>query len=70
MPRGFEKTSHIGWDPSKNTFIMNQVPDDVKSLLRRHKIKKKYLKDKKLAPEIFNILTNPNAIRDSNIFLM
>ncbi len=68
LPRGFVKTSHIGWDPKKNTFLMDQVPDDVKSLLRRHKIKKKYLKDQKLAPAIFDILTNPAAIRDSSAY--
>lgn len=69
LPRAFEKTSHIGWDPKKNTFIMDQVPDDVKSLLRRHKIKKKYLKDQKLAPAIFDLLTNPNAVRSSGAYL-
>lgn len=69
LPRAFEKTSHIGWDPKKNTFIMDQVPDDVKSLLRKHKIKKKYLKDQKLAPAIFDILTNPNAMRSSGAYL-
>lgn len=69
LPRAFEKTSHIGWDPKKNTFIMDQVPDDVKSLLRKHKIKKKYLKDQKLAPAIFDILTNPNAVRSSAAYL-
>ena len=35
----------------------------MKSLLRKYNIKKKYLKDKKLAPAIFDVLTNPNAIR-------
>jgi hypothetical protein len=55
-PSTFEKKEHAGWDPITQTFIMSDIPKEIKSLLKKAGFKKKDLKSKETALAIFEIL--------------
>lgn len=52
----FEKKEHAGWDPLTQTFIMSEIPKEIKTLLKKAGFKKKDLKSKETALAIFEIL--------------
>jgi hypothetical protein len=52
----FEKKEHAGWDPLTQTFIMSEIPKEIKTLLKKAGFKKKDLKSKTTALAIFEIL--------------
>ena len=55
-PLTFEKKEHAGWDPITQTFIMTEIPKEIKSLLKKAGFKKKDLKSKETALAIYEIL--------------
>jgi ketol-acid reductoisomerase len=55
-PLSFEKKEHAGWDPKTQTFIMNEIPKEIKTLLKKAGFKKKDLKSKETALAIYEIL--------------
>ena len=55
-PLTFEKKEHAGWDPKTQTFIMSEIPKEIKTLLKKAGTKKKDLKSKDTALAIFEIL--------------
>lgn len=55
-PLSFEKKEHAGWDPKTQTFILNEIPKEIKQLLKKAGFKKKYLKSKETALAIYEIL--------------
>ena len=55
-PLTFEKKEHAGWDPMTQTFIMSDIPKEIKTLLKKAGFKKKDLKSKETALAIYEIL--------------
>lgn len=55
-PLSFERKEHAGWDPISQTFILNEVPKEIKMLLKKAGFKKKDLKKKGTALAIYEIL--------------
>lgn len=55
-PYSFERKEHAGWDPVTQTFILNEVPQEIKHLLKKAGFKKKDLKKKETALAIYEIL--------------
>ena len=55
-PLFFEKKEHAGWDPKSQTFILNDIPKEIKTLLKKAGFKKKDLKSKETALAIYEIL--------------
>jgi len=52
----FERKEHAGWDPVSQTFILNEVPKEIKILLKKAGFKKKDLKKKETALAIYEVL--------------
>ena len=52
----FEKKDHAGWDPVSQTFLLNDIPKEIKNLLKKAGFKKKDLKQKETALAIYEIL--------------
>jgi hypothetical protein len=52
----FEKKEHAGWDPITQTFILSDIPKEIKTLLKKAGFKKKDLKSKETALAIYEIL--------------
>lgn len=55
-PLAFERKEHAGWDPTTQTFILNEVPREIKHLLKKAGFKKKHLKKKETALAIYEVL--------------
>ena len=55
-PNFFERKEHAGWNPSTSTFALNEVPKEIKLLLKKAGFKKKDLKSKETALAIYEIL--------------
>ncbi|CDW79346.1 neural wiskott-aldrich syndrome protein [Stylonychia lemnae] len=55
-PLLFERKEHAGWDPVTQTFILNEVPKEIKILLKKAGFKKKDLKKKETALAIYEVL--------------
>jgi len=55
-PVYFERKEHAGWDPVTQTFILNEVPTEIKQILKKAGFKKKDLKQKDTALAIFEVL--------------
>eukprot|EP00347_Sterkiella_histriomuscorum_P002362 403368446 len=55
-PLVFQRKEHAGWDPSTQTFILNEVPREIKQLLKKAGFKKKHLKKKEIALAIYEEL--------------
>ena len=55
-PISFEKKEHAGWDPMSQTFILADIPKEIKTLLKKAGFKKKDLKSKETALAIYEIL--------------
>ena len=52
----FERKEHAGWDPLTQTFILKEVPTQIKQMLKRAGFKKKDLRKQKTALAIFEVL--------------
>ncbi len=55
-PFSFERKEHAGWNPNSQTFQLDQVPHEIKNLLKKAGFKKKHLKSKDMALAIYEIL--------------
>ena len=55
-PLGFYKREFKGWDPISQTFNHNEIPNEIKSLLKKAGLRKKDLKKKDTALLVFEIL--------------
>mmetsp|Transcript_41555 Transcript_41555/g.30546 ORF Transcript_41555/g.30546 Transcript_41555/m.30546 type:complete len:252 (-) Transcript_41555:603-1358(-) len=55
-PTSFSKEEHAGWDPITQTFILNELPKDIKILLKKAGFKRRDLKNKETALAIYEIL--------------
>ena len=55
-PVSFAKKEHAGWDPMTQTFILGEIPKEIKTLLKKAGFKKKDLKMKETALAIYEIL--------------
>ena len=55
-PLSFAKKEHAGWDPVSQTFLLNEIPKEIKTLLKKAGFKKKDLKSKETALAIYEIL--------------
>ena len=61
-PYGFERTSASGWDPVRQRFNLDEMPKELKDMLKTAGIPKKDLKNKNVSLLIFEILMNPNQL--------
>ena len=58
-PKFIGKKNHAGWNPLTQTFNLKEMPEQIKTLLRKSGIKKKALKNKVQALVIFkNLMMN------------
>eukprot|EP00350_Pseudokeronopsis_sp_OXSARD2_P011232 CAMPEP_0170564854 /NCGR_PEP_ID=MMETSP0211-20121228/75283_1 /TAXON_ID=311385 /ORGANISM="Pseudokeronopsis sp., Strain OXSARD2" /LENGTH=203 /DNA_ID=CAMNT_0010884857 /DNA_START=14 /DNA_END=625 /DNA_ORIENTATION=- len=55
-PTTFSKEEHAGWDPISQTFIINELPKDIKVMLKKAGFKRRDLKNKETALAIYEIL--------------
>ncbi len=61
-PTTIERTSNAGWDPINQNFKLDELPKELKQLLRRAGITKKDLKEKAIALMVYEILINPTQL--------
>eukprot|EP00826_Nyctotherus_ovalis_P040879 TRINITY_DN4062_c0_g1_i3.p1 TRINITY_DN4062_c0_g1~~TRINITY_DN4062_c0_g1_i3.p1 ORF type:complete len:306 (+),score=82.60 TRINITY_DN4062_c0_g1_i3:15-932(+) len=61
-PTIIERTNNTGWDPIKQNFKLDELPEEVKEVLKRAGITKKDLKEKSTALMVYEILINPRQL--------
>ncbi len=61
-PISIKRESNAGWDPINQNFKLDELPKELKQLLRRAGITKKDLKEKAIALMVYEILINPRQL--------